>query len=204
MKSRKEENAEATRAAIIAAARKHFTRYGYADTEISKIAGEARVTTGAVYHHFTGKKDLFLAVAEHLEGQILAAAAAVDESDPWLRLKVGFEKLIDLCASSDVQRIVFVEAPQVVGPDAWRKVELRYAYGAVREALTALVRAGIVRPYPVELIARTLLALFHETSSEVVRSKRDPNVRKQISGLVNDIFRVFARSSDADFPQRRG
>lgn len=193
MKSRKEENADATRTALIAIARKHFTRHGYAGTEISKIAIEARVTTGAVYHHFSGKKDLFLAVAEHLESQILATAAAVEERDPWLRMKAGFEKLIDLCASSDVQRIIFVEAPQVIGPDAWRKIELRYAYGALREGLAALVKAGIVRPYPIDLIARTLLALLHETSAEVARSKREPNVRKQISELVNEMFRVFAR-----------
>src|SRR5579863_4357028 len=133
MKSRREENAEATRAAIISIARKHFTRHGYADTEISKVASEARVTTGAIYHHFSGKKDLFIAVAELLEVEILAAAASVDEGEPWVRMKAGFEKLIDFCARSDVQRITFVEAPQVIGPEAWRKIELRYAYGAVRE-----------------------------------------------------------------------
>jgi AcrR family transcriptional regulator len=193
MKSRRDENAEATRAAIVSIARKHFTRDGYADTEISKIASEARVTTGAVYHHFSGKKDLFLAVAELLEVEILAAAGSVDERDPWARMKMGFERLIDFCARSDVQRITFVEAPQVIGPEAWRKIELRYAYGAVREALAALVATGIVKAYPVDLIARILLALLHETSAEVARSRRKPEVRKQISELVNDMFRVLTR-----------
>jgi AcrR family transcriptional regulator len=203
MKSRKEENAEATRTAIIAVARKHFTWKGYANTEIAKIAIEARVTTGAVYHHFSGKKDLFLAVAEHLESEILATAAAVEEGDPWLRLKAGFEKLIDLCASSDVQRITFIEAPQVVGPDAWRKIELRYAYGALREVLAGLITTGVVRPYPVDLIARTLLALLHETSAEVARSKRDPKVRQQISELVSNVFDVFATVGRTIAPMRR-
>ena len=193
MKSRREENAEATRAAIIAIARRHFARHGYADTELSKVAIAARVTTGAVYHHFSSKKDLFVAVAEDLESQILATAAGIDEADPWLRVKAGFERLIDLCASSDVQRIIFVEAPQVIGPEAWRKIELRYAYGALRETLNALVQAGIVKPYPIDLIARTLLALLRETSSEVARSRREPHVRKQISELVSEVFSVFAQ-----------
>lgn len=193
MKSRRDENAEATRAAIMSIARKHFTRYGYAETEISKVAGEARVTTGAVYHHFSGKKDLFIAVAELLEVEILAAAASVDEGDPWARMKMGFEKLVDFSARADVQRITFVEAPQVVGPEAWRKIELRYAYGAVREALAALIAAGIVKSYPVDLIARLLLALLHETSAELARSKRKPEVREQISELVNAIFCVLTR-----------
>lgn len=193
LKSRRDENAESTRAAILSVARRHFTRHGYAGTEISKIASEARVTTGAVYHHFSGKKDLFIAVAELIEVEILAAAASVEKADPWARMKMGFEKLIDFSARPDIQRITFVEAPQVVGPEAWRKIELRYAYGAVREALEALVAAGIVKPYPVDLIARILLALLHEASAEVVRSKRKPEVRKQISNLVDDLFSLLTR-----------
>jgi AcrR family transcriptional regulator len=193
MKSRREENSEATRAAIIATARKHFARNGYSDTEIGRIAADARVTTGAVYHHFSGKRDIFQAVAEQLEVDILKTASAVGGSDPWLRIQAGFEKLIDLCASPDVQRITFVEAPQVIGPDAWRAIELRYAYGALTQALTALVAAKVVKPYPVDFVARTLLALLHESSAEVARSKHDATVRKQVSELVKGAFGLLTR-----------
>lgn len=48
MKSRREENKEATRAAIIATARKLFGRNGYSATEIVNIAADARVTTGGL------------------------------------------------------------------------------------------------------------------------------------------------------------
>jgi hypothetical protein len=99
--------------------------------------------------------------------------------------------LIDLCASSAVQRIIFVEAPQVVGPDAWRKIELQYAFGALRAVLTTLRDGGIIKPYPIDLIARTLLALLHETAAEVARSKHDPVVRTQVSELAAGVFDVF-------------
>jgi AcrR family transcriptional regulator len=191
MKSRREANVEATRAALIAIARRHFARHGYSRAEIGRIARDARVTTGAIYHHFSHKKGLFRAVAEQLESEILAAAAGVDEIDPWRRLRAGFEKLIDICASADVQRITFVEAPQVIGPDEWRKIELRYALGALRGVLGALMDAGVVKPYPIDLVARTLLALLHETSAEVARSKREPTVRAQISDLVAGVFDVL-------------
>ena len=190
-KSRKEQNLEATRAALMAVGRKHFARDGYSDAEIAKIAADARVTTGAVYHHFASKKGLFTAVAEDLEAEILATAAAVNSADPWQRLRLGFEKLIDLCASPAVQRIIFVEAPQVVGPEAWRKIELRYAFGALRTVLTALSDAKMIKPYPVDLVARTLLALLHETSAEVARSKHDPKIRAEISDMVAGVLDVF-------------
>jgi AcrR family transcriptional regulator len=188
MKSRRQENTEETRVAILAVARRHFARNGYSGTGIAKIAVDARVTTGAIYHHFAGKRALFQAVAEQLEVDILKMTSAVEEKDPWLRIQAGFEKLIDLCASPDVQRITFIEAPQVFGPDAWRAIELRYAYGGLRQAMTALVAAKVVRPYPVDYVARTLLALLHESSAEVARSKSDPSVRKQVSELVRGIF----------------
>ena len=190
-KSRNEQNIEATRAALMSVARKHFARDGYSGAEIGQIAADARLTTGAVYHHFASKKGLFLAVAEGLEAEILAAAAATRADDPWQRLRQGFETLIDLCASPAVQRIVFVEAPQVVGPDAWRKIELRYSFGALRTVLTALREAKVIKPYPIDLIARTLLALLHETSAEVARSKHDPEVRAQVSDLVTGVFDAF-------------
>src|SRR5258708_12807988 len=112
----------------MAVARKHFARDGYSDAEIAKIAADARVTTGAVYHHFASKKGLFVAVAEDLEAEILATAASVTSDDPWQRLKLGFEKLIDLCASPAVQRIVFVEAPQLVVPHPSPNIDLTYAF----------------------------------------------------------------------------
>lgn len=193
MKSRREENTEATRAAIIATARKHFSRSGYSAAEIARIAADARVTTGAVYHHFSGKRALFQAVAEQLEVDILRTASTVEANDPWLQTQARFEKLIDLCASPEVQRITFVEAPQVIGPEAWREIELRYAYGALRQGLTALVAAKVVKPYPVDLMARTLLALLHEASAEVARSKHDATVRKQVSDLVKGVFGLLTR-----------
>jgi hypothetical protein len=90
-----------------------------------------------------------------------------------------------------VQRIIFVEAPQVVGPEAWRRIELQYAFGTLRTILASLRDAEIIKPYPVDLIARTLLALLHETSAELVRSKHDPAVRAQISDLVKGVLDVF-------------
>jgi AcrR family transcriptional regulator len=196
-KSRKEQNFEATRAALMAVARKHFARDGYSDAEIASIAADARVTTGALYHHFASKKGLFTAVAEDLEAEILRTASSVTDDDPWRRLRRGFEKLVDLCASPAVQRIVFVEAPQVVGPEAWRKIELQYAFGTLRNVLASLRDAGIIKPYPVDLIARTLLALLHETSAELARSKHDPAVRTQISEMVAGVFDVFLASRPA-------
>lgn len=195
VKSRKETNIEATRAALLAAARKHFARVGFARAQTGKIAADARVTTGALYHHFGSKKQLFQAVAEEIEVEILAESSAIQgtqEGDPWTRFKTAFERLIDVCATPDIQRITFIEAPQVIGPEAWREIELRYAYGALHKRLPLMIEAGLIKPYPIDLIARMLLALLHETSAEVARSKHDPATRKQVSDFAASVLAALA------------
>ena len=75
VKSRKLEQSQATRAALIKTARKLFARNGYAATDIETVARRTRVTRGALYHHFKDKQDLFSAVFD-LEEQKLSLIVA--------------------------------------------------------------------------------------------------------------------------------
>lgn len=193
VKSRKEANIEATRAALLGAARRHFARMGYSRAQTGRIAADARVTTGALYHHFGSKKKLFQAVAEQLEGEILVAATGgSQEGDPWSRFTAAFERLIDVCASADVQRIIFIEAPQVIGPEAWREIEFRYAFGVLHATLPRLIEHGVIKPFPIDLIARTLLAVLREASAELARSKQDPRARSQVFAFAAGLLSALA------------
>ena len=190
-KSRRALNLEATRAALIAVARQHFARDGYTRTEINQIAADAGVTTGAIYHHFTNKKGLFRAVAEQLEMEILETASAGDATDMWQRLRAGLDTLIDVCAAQDIQRIVFIEAPQVIGPEEWREIELQYAYGATRLILEHLMATRVLRRFPVDLIARTFLAVLAEAAAEVARAPGNREIRKQVGHMVTRVLDAF-------------
>lgn len=53
-----------TRAALLEAAAKGFSRYGYGNVVLEQVANEAGYTRGALYHLFTGKEELALAVVE--------------------------------------------------------------------------------------------------------------------------------------------
>ena len=74
-RSRKTEQSEATRAELVRAARELFTERGYSDVGTEEIVSAARVTRGALYHHFRDKKDLFRAVHEEMEAEVVAAIA---------------------------------------------------------------------------------------------------------------------------------
>ena len=69
------EQVVATRAAILAAARRLFGTKGYSATSIDDIARDARVTKGAVYHHFETKHELFRSVYAEVEADAQARTA---------------------------------------------------------------------------------------------------------------------------------
>lgn len=77
---------------ILNAAAELFSTQGFDRTTIRDIAGQAGLLPGSVYHYFSSKEDLYMAV--HQEGfrsVMLQLQAAVDEaSDPWERLKRAF------------------------------------------------------------------------------------------------------------------
>jgi len=181
MQSRRDANTEATIAAIVAAARARFGAQGFELTSLDEIATDVRVTTGAIYHHFGNKQGLFRTVAEQIEAELLTCATSVVDPDLWAQTRKAFAALIEACATTEVQRIIFLDAPRVMGPEAWRAIEMKYGFGAMAKALSALATARIIRPYPVELIAPVLLAVLAETSRALAAN---PGMREDALDLV--------------------
>src|SRR3989442_3448107 len=67
MRSRRADYSESTRQALVDSAVEMFAKRGYAATSLDAIAKRARVTKGALYHHFSGKQALFEAAFEAVE-----------------------------------------------------------------------------------------------------------------------------------------
>lgn len=174
--SRRDRNKELTRRGILRAARRLFSRHGYTDTPLNSVVQAAKVTTGAVYHHFGDKKGLFRAVAEDVEAEILKRV--IDETrdtpDPWSRLLIGTLVMLDICSEPEIRRIIFIDAPNVIGGAEWREIELRYGYGAMRRTLAELVAAGKIRALSVDILAPMLLGSMIEAANSVASAQDKP------------------------------
>ena len=131
----KADQSEATRAALIATARALFADRGYAAVGTEEIVRATGVTRGALYHHFTGKRELFQAVYEQVERQLverIATSAMSSAGDPLQALNAGAEAFLDACEDPAVQRIALVDAPSVLGWERWRAIGLQYGFGLVQ------------------------------------------------------------------------
>ena len=123
----------------MSAARTLFGARGYADVGTEEIVRAAGVTRGALYHQFRDKADLFAAVAEEVEAEIAeriaGAAGAGAEADPVGALRTGARLFLDACAAPEVERIILLDAPAVLGWEAWRDLAGRYGLGLVQFGL---------------------------------------------------------------------
>jgi AcrR family transcriptional regulator len=173
VKTQRDLHQESTRRSILRSARRLFAQKGYSATTLDGVVRAARVTTGAVYHHFGSKMDLFRAVAVAIEVEILerVGAATRDIQDPWSKLVSGVSAMLEICCEPDIRRIVLVDAPNVIGGAEWREIEIKYGYGAMHEALRGLQAAGAIRPLPVSILAPMLLGALIEGANSIAMAQ---------------------------------
>ena len=162
------ERSEATRAALVAAARPLFAARGFSGVGTEEIVRAAGVTRGALYHQFRDKEDLFAAVFEVLESELAqrtaAAAGASGTTDPLVELRVGAEAWLDACTEPEIQRIVLLDGPAVLGWERWREIDAQHFGGKIPRAIAAAMDAGLIARQPVEPLARLLLGAVTEAA----------------------------------------
>jgi AcrR family transcriptional regulator len=191
------ERTEATRAALLAAARELFAERGYAAVGTEEIVRAARLTRGALYHHFTGKEDLFRAVYEAVEQDIVEqiAAGASAAADPLEGLRLGAKLWLDACEDPAVQRIALLDAPAVLGWEQWREIGQRYAFGLVQTELALAIDAGLIDPQPVEPLAHMLLGAIDEAGMLIARADDAGETKREVAVLVDRLLDAFLRRS---------
>lgn len=175
MRSRRLDYSESTRQALVESAVELFTTNGYAGTSLDAIAKRARVTKGALYHHFSGKQALFEAAFDVVEQAAVARLAEVISGDgsAWQRAVRGVEVYIRSCLDPAYQRIVIHEGPVVMGWERWRETEDKLSYGLVKATIEALVEAGEIVELPIEVTARILFGAL-SAGATVIAGAADP------------------------------
>ena len=172
----KAEQGEATRSALLRAARGLFTERGYGGVGTEEIVRRAQLTRGALYHHFADKKDLFRAVHEQIEGEVMAAIGAQmaeADGDPLALLTIGTRAYLDVCTDPAITRVTLVDAPSVLGWEEWREIDMRHGLGIVIAGLQGGMDAGVLRRQPVRPLAHLLLGAMGEAGM-VIANSPDP------------------------------
>jgi AcrR family transcriptional regulator len=180
--TRRDAEAQKTRQALIDAARLLFGERGYTDVGTEEIVARAKVTRGALYHHFRDKRDLFRAVHREVEAEMIEEIGRRMEgaTDPWGLIVRGMSAFLDTFEDPALKRIALIDSPVVLGWSEWRAISDEYGGALTRAALEGAIEAGALRPVPVEPMARLLIASLSEAAFMIANSEQPDATREEV------------------------
>ncbi len=192
------QRASLTRLALIAAARELFVANGYFATGTEEIVARAGVgTRGALYHHFADKRDLFLAVFDQVQAELAASTRLNPQHDALDTLINALQQFLDASANNpDVQQIVLIDGPAVLGWDQWRILEGQYGLGAITDMLDAAVAQGVIARQATEPLAHMLLSAVDEAALYIANSTNRQLARRQSRASLKALLGGLRRTSD--------
>jgi AcrR family transcriptional regulator len=205
--ARRVEHVADTRRAILAAARQAFAKNGYASTSLEDIVGPARLTKGALYHHFESKagvlQALYVEMEKELAGKVTRAVDAAGE-DPWQRLVAALEAFFAGSGDVDYARIVLRDAPPVLGGVNGRAIDQALGLGLVCDLVTGLQRANLMPPLPVTAVARVLLAATGELAVAMALAEDPATARREGIEVVLALLSGLRSTAGAPAATPRG
>jgi AcrR family transcriptional regulator len=168
------ERTAATRARLLEAGRHLFAADGYAAVPTQAIVDAAGVTRGALYHQFGDKSGLFAEVYEDVERELVtrisARIVAAGPVDQLAAMRTGARLFLAECSAPDVQRIVLIDAPAVLGWERWREVGMKYGLGVIEAMLAQAMADGAIPDQPLRPTAHVLLGALDEAALYVSRA----------------------------------
>ena len=184
---------EATRNALIAAARRLFVDRGYATTGTPELVAEAAVTRGALYHHFEDKSDLLMTVAVDMAFEVAAAVAASAPSGlaPLQALRAGSHAYFAAMAEGGRARVLLVDAPAVLSPAQLTLLSEAAGADELRHGLKACLRAE--RNVPLDELGSLLSAAFDRAAKAVAEGEDPERWMSAIDLLLDAVAADLAR-----------
>lgn len=183
------ERTDATRTALVSAARALFEARGFAGTGTPEIVAAANVTRGALYHHFADKTELFHAVARQVAQEVADGIAqrARRHRKPSEALLAGAQAYFAAMAEAGRARLLLLEAPAVLSAEQVMGLSDLAGFQALQEGLQDAL--GESQPAtPLRELSVLLSAAFDRAALAIARGEPaapyEQAVRLLLSRLV--------------------
>lgn len=191
--SRRAQHVQDTRDALVRAARELFTDRGYQNVGTEEIVQRAGLTRGALYHHFRGKSDLFVAVLDEVDRDVVrhGQAAPAPDGDAWTEYQRRSNAFLDAATTDpSFRQIVIVDGPAVLGWQAWA-ARRDNSFATVERLLRKAIANGSLAEQPVEPLAHLLIAagnqavlyIAHAPDPALARREMGESMTRLLEGL---------------------
>jgi AcrR family transcriptional regulator len=190
---RSAESVGSTRAALLSAAREVFILEGYAQAGVTDIVALAGASVGSLYHHFSGKADLYLALFEQLQAEYDARVRRAvrecrkaDISDPQRILLAAARGFLDVCIE---QRDLVAMFASSDGPPGFGRLWLQRLSDYVSRNTEFFARSG--EPLD-ELAGIMLTGALWLVAFEVVNAPDEDRARQLADAALEMLSRLHS------------
>lgn len=104
----------------------------------------------------------------------------------------GARAWLDVCAEPEIQRLVLIEAPAVLGWERWRGIGQRYGLGLVQSLVDLAIVTGGIAEQPSGPLAHVLIGALDEAALYVARSADPPTARAEVAVVLENVVRGLA------------
>lgn len=169
MENKKKAASMQTTKNLVKVAREMFSVQGFADTSLERIAEEAGLTRGALYHHYKNKKDLFLAVLNQVQEDIGNAVeeGAMASDDIWKQLELGCIAFVENAILPENKRILLIDAPSAVGWQEWKDSDKAHSESHLEEQLRLIQSKGELAHLDVRLTTSMISGALNELAAGI-------------------------------------
>lgn len=183
--NRRLEQGALSRTKLIESARALFEQSGYASTSTEALLVATGLTRGALYHHFRDKKALFAAVCEavHADLSVAIDAAADEVASPEDQLVAGAMAWIDAVSQPGPRQVLLIDAPSVLGAEAWSELDGRHGYQQLHAVVAQLLSpAGDVSALEVDACVAAINGTINELAQWLAghSAKAHPGARAAV------------------------
>ncbi len=199
--SRRQQYSASTKRALVEIAEGLFTEHGYANTSLDAIVAGARVTKGALYHHFSGKQALFEAVFEQVESDASRAInkALKGKKDPWEKAQAGLRAFLGVVREPRYRRIVIQEGPAVLGYERFREQEERSTFATVLDIVRSVLGAGAweLDEEMLQTFARIFFGAMSSAGESVATAEDPVEAADRVETAISFIIAGFRSLAEA-------
>jgi AcrR family transcriptional regulator len=185
------ERRDATRGAIVDAAKELFAERGFEQTSVADILELAGISRGALYHHFSAKEDVFAEVFVMTSSAALRRAVerVPPDAAPLDALVAGCLSWLDAVKDPAIHRILFVEGPTALGWERVRTLEEATSLRLMRAGVRRAVEAKEITVPSADLSARLLNGLLAEAALTLqgASAARRRDVRALVAAMVKGL-----------------
>ena len=197
--SRRQQYSASTKRALVEVATELFTQQGYAGTSLDAIVAGAKVTKGALYHHFSGKQALFEAVFEKVEADASKSIGKAIRTtrDPWEKAVLGLRQFLEIVQQPAYSRVVIQEGPVVLGYERYREQEERSTFGIVQEIVSSVLRSYDLEPSMVETFSRVFFGAMSAAGAAVSSAEDTKRASAEVEAAIGFILSGLRQQAES-------